>query len=125
MLCPPPFMHDSAPEPDLMAWRGGVRRPPTWQHYAAHDALDAAGFHRLVRMAQLPREELLYMAGTPWALSPSLLWVWREHAEALLGRIAWDAHYGELGCAFDERRGYNQRTARALGSAVVAHWFPR
>lgn len=125
MLCPPPFTHDSAPDPDLMAWRGGVRRPPTWQRYAMPDALDAAGLHHLVRMAQLPREELLYMAGTPFALSPSLLWAGTCEAADLLGRIAWDTHYGELGRAFDERRGYDRRTARTLGAAVVDHWFPR
>lgn len=81
------------------AWVGGVRRAPTW-HRSVNGDLDRAGFHALVRSAQLPLAELVHMGAI---LEPGELldrsggWVDAADAALLLRRIAWDAVHGNAG----------------------------
>ncbi len=105
------------------AWHGGLHcLPIEWRHYPAIAAVDRAGLHALLRSYGLPYAELRYMAG-PYAsvLNDRGALAYVEAADLLLGRIAWDRHYGDkLGIGFHADA---LPTARAMGAAVRGTWF--
>lgn len=102
-----------------LAWRGGLRRPPTWARDPALLLVDTAGVHALLRAAGLPREELLHMGWGAWALGPSAPLTISERVVApLLGRVVLDTRHGAP---------WTQdmlRDATAAGQLVLERWFP-
>lgn len=89
--------------------------------------LDRAGFHELIRAAQLPLKELEHMGAE---LSPDGIlarkgkWVEESEAVMLLGRIAWDAKWGNAGAVWDDSLLLTQRVLAAdMGRQVVEEWF--
>lgn len=114
----PPFQTPLDRPPDPEAWVGGVRRRATWRRRGKY--LDCAGFHKLLRAAQLPRPELEHMAGG-LALLERADWVPEKAATWMLGRIAWDARWGAQGESWT-RSEWDYLTL-ALGAAVVAEFF--
>lgn len=105
------------------AWQGGFHRPPTWVRVRFNGALDAAGVHLLLRASGLPRAELLHMGAPAWLLDPGCLpYVPEEIVLPLLGRIVWDATFGEEGCVWTECS-VDRHAAVHHGRVVIKRWF--
>ena len=111
-----PFQVPLDRERDPDAWVGGVRRKPTWRR--VRGGLDRAGFHALLRAAQLPLTELRHMGADDEMLARTGAYVEESGAILLLGRIAWDSELGELGLPWAEH--YDIQT---LGRRVMEEHF--
>lgn len=86
--------------------------------------VETSGLHALLRASGLPREELLHYGADPALLSSSApTFTPAETAAPLLGRIVWDAVFGDA-----YGRAYVHGPLRAtlciqLGNRVIAEWF--
>lgn len=121
------------------AWRGGgyLGLPDgeaVWRRTEISGHVHASGLRELLRRAALPECELRYMGAPAWLLEPSCPeWVDGELATSLLGRVSWDAIYGDAGeawCGPDKAPGSvpamfarDRRECTRLGRAVVAEYF--
>ena len=114
----PPF--DSLiKERDPYAWYGGVRRKPTWQRRPG--LIDRAGFHALLRAAQLPIAELRHMGASDEMLAKGT-WVEESGAIMLLGRIAWDASWGIEGSVWTDSP-LHRAHAAGMGRKIIEEFF--
>lgn len=119
----PPFQRPLDRNRDPDAWVGGARRKPTWRR--ANGQLDRAGFHALLRAAQLPLTELAHMGAEPGEagiLARKGQWVEESEAIMLLGRIVWDITYGSVGAVW-ESGAHQFQCAEHLGHTVVMEFF--
>lgn len=95
---------------------------PLWLTLRGTGMVETAGYHELLRRAGLPRAELLHMGASAHSLSVPAQWTPREEATCVLGRIAWDARYGEQGMVFQGHEDEETEVLR-LGIVVVQENF--
>lgn len=114
MNAPAPFDELRQPDPD--GWRGGKTAAPLWERSTNGGAVDARGFHALLRSAGLPRVEMLHMGISEDVLDRSgPEWIGLAEAAAAFGAIVWDHRHACRGDAVAEA-GY--------GRAVLQAWWP-
>ena len=116
----PPFLPPLLSTPDPDAWQGGAASTaPPWAPMP--NGLPRGPVHQLLRHANLPEAELLHMGATRAMLSAeattplAVRWV-----APLLGRIAWDACYGEEGRAYCSD---DKPSVLRFGHDIVEAWF--
>ncbi len=120
----PPFTAPLAPVTDPDAWRGGKHRAPTWRRRPGTFTVDTPSVHALIRAANLPRAELLYMGWTDELLSASAPeWLALAEVEHLLGRMVADARFDRVGGGWRDNNLVDAGTASLDGRRVIGSWF--
>jgi hypothetical protein len=117
----PPFLAPLTYINDEEAWTAGVfsLELPPWSRSDSN--LARHGVHWLLRAARLPEAELLHMGATRAMLSAeattplAVRWV-----APLLGRIAWDARYGEAGNVYCSE---DKPSVLRMGHDIIEAWF--